>query len=454
MRRWTDGKSWSPSRSHGSFLIYRECLPKDQLAAIASANAANNAADSSTSASADQRQTSPSQIAVTDLGNGLQIKHGHRGDYCPLPNGLVKRTISVPVAADGTTYNVVNYVHADDASNAGLPTPSTDRWLCQRGVTLESMSWSMYPSVVNSILLNKAAGSSSATPTGDRLGNAAASLPSRHVNSQLEPGRSRQHHSMSRPRGSSFNAHQGPVQGATTVSYSSSQNNGSSSEPSPWPMAPPTLPQYPPHSIPINEPSVAHHQESPLRPPATYSNPAFPHMPGHSSFASPIPSPPLYAPPTSPLLLSSSAPNLSPISLASRPRSSTASSASSLVMREAWASVQRPAPYPSPRGSCPVSPVRSSDATAGDLELAPILAPIASTRTYPLPAIGVTDRRSDSTGQDTHVSARLGGAMEPVYVEPGWATVPSSGVGYRVGGGRPLSDGSGTGAFRPFPPPV
>ncbi|KAL7751004.1 hypothetical protein RI367_003584 [Sorochytrium milnesiophthora] len=82
IKRWTDGKTWSPSRLSGSFLIYRECFPKTLL---------------------------------EDLSRRPQfdIKHGHRGDYCYLPRGLFKKTISVETTNNLRFHMVMYYTEED-----------------------------------------------------------------------------------------------------------------------------------------------------------------------------------------------------------------------------------------------------------------------------------------------------------------------------------------------------
>ncbi|KAF9929969.1 hypothetical protein FBU30_001059 [Linnemannia zychae] len=81
MRRWTDGKSWSPSRVTGSFLTYREL---------------------------DEAQGS------------------YNGKYSYRQNGLLKQSFSI-TTADNQKLHLISYYTTDDVSSERLRnTPSTD----------------------------------------------------------------------------------------------------------------------------------------------------------------------------------------------------------------------------------------------------------------------------------------------------------------------------------------
>ncbi|KAF9133150.1 hypothetical protein BGW39_010479 [Mortierella sp. 14UC] len=81
MRRWTDGKSWSPSRVTGSFLTYREL---------------------------DEAQGS------------------YNGKYSYRHNGLLKQSFSI-TTADNQKLHLISYYTTDDVSSERLRnTPSTD----------------------------------------------------------------------------------------------------------------------------------------------------------------------------------------------------------------------------------------------------------------------------------------------------------------------------------------
>ncbi|ORZ24817.1 Gti1/Pac2 family-domain-containing protein, partial [Lobosporangium transversale] len=83
MRRWTDGKSWSPSRVTGSFLTYREL---------------------------DDSQT--------QAGNGA--KNVYR------PNGLLKQSFSITTSDNKKLHLISYYTTEDVASERLFETPSQD----------------------------------------------------------------------------------------------------------------------------------------------------------------------------------------------------------------------------------------------------------------------------------------------------------------------------------------
>ncbi|KAL7751795.1 hypothetical protein RI367_002795 [Sorochytrium milnesiophthora] len=85
LKRWTDGKSWSPSRVHGSFLMYRECHPKAHIHML--------------------QQKDPQ----------LDVRRSHRGDYCYLPDGLCKKTIAIETTCQEVFHLVAYYKKGERA---------------------------------------------------------------------------------------------------------------------------------------------------------------------------------------------------------------------------------------------------------------------------------------------------------------------------------------------------
>ncbi|KAK3813995.1 MAG: Gti1/Pac2 family-domain-containing protein, partial [Benniella sp.] len=79
MRRWTDGKSWSPSRVTGSFLTYREL----------------------------------------DDSNGTTSKNAYRAD------GLFKQSFSI-TTSDNKKLHLISYYKSDDATSDLFMAPSRD----------------------------------------------------------------------------------------------------------------------------------------------------------------------------------------------------------------------------------------------------------------------------------------------------------------------------------------
>jgi hypothetical protein len=90
IRRWTDGKFWSPSRILGNFLVYREL----------------------------DRKMNFSAASVTSEGTNWLAT----SDTTLKPNGLVKKTISL--TCNGTAYHLVAYFTKEDVISGRLTCPS------------------------------------------------------------------------------------------------------------------------------------------------------------------------------------------------------------------------------------------------------------------------------------------------------------------------------------------
>ncbi|KAJ3368577.1 hypothetical protein GGF31_006259 [Allomyces arbusculus] len=114
IKRWTDGRPWTPSRMHGSFMVYRECARRVAPAAAASGDAASAPVSAKT--------------AVKD--------------------GLVKKTITVHMTT-GSVFHVVCYTNDDAADDEGkmLPSPTTDSFFVTNAVA--PIPYSLYPRVVS-----------------------------------------------------------------------------------------------------------------------------------------------------------------------------------------------------------------------------------------------------------------------------------------------------------------
>lgn len=88
IKRWTDGKSWSPSRIHGSFLLYKEIEP---------------------------RRKPP---VKSNKGEGEAVAN----DFVVKEGGLIKKALSI-CTADSRRQHLVSYYSKDDSSD--LKTPSS-----------------------------------------------------------------------------------------------------------------------------------------------------------------------------------------------------------------------------------------------------------------------------------------------------------------------------------------
>ncbi|KAJ3357889.1 hypothetical protein GGF32_000838 [Allomyces javanicus] len=142
IKRWTDGRPWTPSRMHGSFMVYRECARR-----AAPAVAANgDAVDAPVSA----------KTAVKD--------------------GLVKKTVTVHMTT-GAVFHVVCYTNDDAADEDGrmLLSPTTDVFFVTNAVA--PVPYSLYPRVVSHNTFGKyvpVTGAGAADAVDDGVGTASA----------------------------------------------------------------------------------------------------------------------------------------------------------------------------------------------------------------------------------------------------------------------------------------
>ncbi|KAJ3383357.1 hypothetical protein HDU84_003641 [Entophlyctis sp. JEL0112] len=94
LKRWKDGLQWSPSRSYGQFLLYRQIRKTED---------STNAAES---AGCSQDINIPGvdpRFAQSSLKEGTQI----------MENGLTKRSITV-MGSDSNVYRVISYYNRSD----------------------------------------------------------------------------------------------------------------------------------------------------------------------------------------------------------------------------------------------------------------------------------------------------------------------------------------------------
>ncbi|KAJ2774895.1 hypothetical protein IWQ56_000371 [Coemansia nantahalensis] len=117
IRRWTDGRRWSPSRVNGCFLIYAELEPRSS-----------------------EQHPPPG----TDCGDGIaqQPRVPCAVSDTPLDSGLCKKTLSL-LTTQGGKLHLVCYYRKTDADAGRLATPSHDPYL--RGIAIPR---SLYPDIL------------------------------------------------------------------------------------------------------------------------------------------------------------------------------------------------------------------------------------------------------------------------------------------------------------------
>ncbi|ROW12106.1 hypothetical protein VMCG_00048 [Cytospora schulzeri] len=127
IKRWTDGRNWSPSRIQGNFLIYRELgddlPPGEKKKAIKRKREdAPEPLDGPAAANHGQADAANQVDTLTRSLLGSLID-----SYNFKAGGLMKKTISIDF--NGTSHHLVSYYSFEDGYNGRLSTPSRDPWL-------------------------------------------------------------------------------------------------------------------------------------------------------------------------------------------------------------------------------------------------------------------------------------------------------------------------------------
>lgn len=160
IKRWTDGLSWSPSRTLGNFLVYRE-LDKKAGASGAAAGAAGtdenglgdgldelpsgegSAGPSSLRGASQQATTSSRRRSLSDTSGATPPLDRAReralvgsltSTYRFRSDGLVKKTISI------SGLHMIGYYRIDDVTSGRLRTPSSHAELISLEVSSDFLS--------------------------------------------------------------------------------------------------------------------------------------------------------------------------------------------------------------------------------------------------------------------------------------------------------------------------
>ncbi|KAJ2019108.1 Gluconate transport-inducing protein [Coemansia sp. S680] len=110
IRRWTDGKRWSPSRVSGCFLVYTELEPKQ----------------------GSERNTKAGTASPTLLSS----------DQAPRSGGLIKKALSL-FTTHNSKLHLVCYYRKEDVDNGTVLAPSRDPLLCNIDIPR-----SLYPDIL------------------------------------------------------------------------------------------------------------------------------------------------------------------------------------------------------------------------------------------------------------------------------------------------------------------
>ncbi|KAG8906073.1 hypothetical protein FRB99_007661 [Tulasnella sp. 403] len=124
IKRWTDGRTWSPSRIAGDWLVYREPSREGER------TRASRSQDSSIlQGLARQKRLRSLVVSLTD---NSKIDKGHIK-----PDGLVKRAITISVYGGREVYHVISYYKPYDVLDGRLQRPTMDTGL---GYLLQEVS--------------------------------------------------------------------------------------------------------------------------------------------------------------------------------------------------------------------------------------------------------------------------------------------------------------------------
>lgn len=116
MRRWTDGRTWSPSRVSGSFLTYRELESKRRGANASRSSVSNGSIDGSSD--------TDSSDSYGNGGTGVPAESS-KTSFSYKPDGLVKQSFSICTGAQQKLHLICYYTKQDVLNNR-LNTPSQD----------------------------------------------------------------------------------------------------------------------------------------------------------------------------------------------------------------------------------------------------------------------------------------------------------------------------------------
>ncbi|KAI8384839.1 Gti1/Pac2 family-domain-containing protein [Radiomyces spectabilis] len=275
IKRWTDGRVWSPSRILGNFLIYRELDKRmagdKRLSMSAAVRSMRGLGDArSRSYSADQN------CHPGDVSERCKERHlvGSLSDsYRFRQDGLIKKTMSIII--NGVSQHLVSYYHPQDVMNSKLRTPSSVPELACLEISAELLSKQNFriPPMVEPIMDPLDSGAHSPLTPPDTLSHFAGNFASASDRRGMHPLRS-----MSLGSGTLCESYGGPSYGGMGPSFYSNARMDLDMK-----LPTSSLPSFP---------------QSPLSIPTVYcptSTTGFPGMPSPSSVSS-SPSTPMLSP--------------------------------------------------------------------------------------------------------------------------------------------------------------
>ncbi|KAI8081603.1 Gti1/Pac2 family-domain-containing protein [Halteromyces radiatus] len=129
IKRWTDGRVWSPSRILGNFLIYRELDKRntgDKKMSISSTSSVGSLDERRLSYSMENTTTSSTTTTTAgsvDRNRDRQLVGSLSDTYKFRQDGLIKKTMSIVV--NGVSQHLISYYDPRDVLQQKLRTPSS-----------------------------------------------------------------------------------------------------------------------------------------------------------------------------------------------------------------------------------------------------------------------------------------------------------------------------------------
>ncbi|KAJ1957637.1 Gluconate transport-inducing protein, partial [Dipsacomyces acuminosporus] len=131
MKRWTDGRSWSPSRVQGCFLTYHEWEGRRRAQRHPSQHLLHgfNLSMLPSSMNIQGMPTQPIPMGIARYGHftggptkagSTQVQYGF-----PKENGMLKKALSIRTN-DGKKLHIIAYYSKEDHAQRRLLTPTTD----------------------------------------------------------------------------------------------------------------------------------------------------------------------------------------------------------------------------------------------------------------------------------------------------------------------------------------
>ncbi|OZJ01749.1 hypothetical protein BZG36_05242, partial [Bifiguratus adelaidae] len=148
MRRWTDGRNWSPSRVSGAFLTYRELDFKRRTAVTSASRSPHSSERYSPDEDMEPSTNSSSNASSGSASSGSSQSAPKSSNFVYKAQGLIKQSFSIHTATHQKLH-VISYFTKADVMGGKLMTPTADPALkgiaVPRGMYPDTSSIDTYP---------------------------------------------------------------------------------------------------------------------------------------------------------------------------------------------------------------------------------------------------------------------------------------------------------------------